>query len=84
MGSKNLSPNDSAYKSKNQIFGWNFFKIILKGVTAKLNKIALYGVLADLKKIDFCLQMNYLSNKKKQFVLIFFYGRVIEKIVLCR
>jgi hypothetical protein len=44
------SPNDPVYKSKNQMFGWNFFKIFLKGVTAKLNKIALYGVLADLKK----------------------------------
>jgi hypothetical protein len=53
MGSKKRSQNDLAYISKNQKFVWNFFKIFLKGVTAKLNKTALYGVLADLKKYIF-------------------------------
>jgi hypothetical protein len=63
MGSTKRSQNDLAYISKNQKY---FFKSFLKGVTAKLNKKALYGVLADLKKIYFCLEINYLSKKKNR------------------
>jgi hypothetical protein len=33
---KKWSPIDLAYKRKNQKFGWNLFKKILKGATAKL------------------------------------------------
>jgi hypothetical protein len=43
-----------------------FFKKIMKGVTAKLNITALHSNLSDLKKVDFCLEMNYLSNKKNR------------------
>jgi hypothetical protein len=83
MESKKRSPIDFPHISKNQKFSWNFFKKILKGVTAKLNKIALFGVLVDLKNIF--LFKNELSFKqKKPFVLIFFYARVIRKILLSR
>jgi hypothetical protein len=48
-------------------------------VTAKFNKIALYVVLADLKKDEF-LFSNKLSfkQKKKQFVLIFFMVELLK------
>jgi hypothetical protein len=54
------------------------------GVTAKLNKIALYGVLVDLKKYIFVKKWIIFQTKKKTFVLIFFYARVIRKILLSR